>query len=220
MPLSIKNGETILFIGDSITDCGRRDPQHSPLGCGYVSFFADLCLVREPEKKIRVINTGIGGNTVEDLRSRWFDDALSHEPDWLSVKIGINDCNRWLSQGHELQSPARFAEIYEEILSVTVKKLPEIKMLLIDPFYAGLDKGEDMPDAYRAKVYRTLPEYLEAVGELARKFQAKHIQMHELFRKHMELRHPSVFFPNEPVHPNSAGHMLIAESVYGALSDR
>ena len=82
MPTPLKDGQTFLFIGDSITDCGRRGP-NAPLGDGYVKFFHDLLLIREPDKSVRIINTGIGGNTVEDLRSRWVDDALSYNPDWL-----------------------------------------------------------------------------------------------------------------------------------------
>ena len=35
---AISDGDTILFIGDSITDCGRRDT-HVPLGDGYASIF-------------------------------------------------------------------------------------------------------------------------------------------------------------------------------------
>ena len=31
----------MLFIGDSITDCGRR-AEHAPLGSGYVRMFGEL----------------------------------------------------------------------------------------------------------------------------------------------------------------------------------
>ena len=78
----IQDKQTIRFIGDSITDCGCRDDRFKPLGCGYVNLFNDMLLTRDSEKHIRVINRGVGGNTVEDLRSRWQDDALAHRPDW------------------------------------------------------------------------------------------------------------------------------------------
>jgi lysophospholipase L1-like esterase len=217
MATMLKDREKILFIGDSITDCGRRDT-HRPLGCGYVQLFADMLSVREPEKKITIINTGIGGNTAEDLRSRWFDDALSYRPDWLSIKIGINDCHRWVTNSPELQSPAKFAEIYDEILGLTVKKLPRTKILLIDPFYAGLDEGNDMTGSYRGKVFKVFPEYLKTVGKMSRKYNTLHVLTHAIFLEHFKFRHPTVFFPNEPVHPNSAGHLLIAEAVFKTLS--
>lgn len=214
----LKDQETILFIGDSITDCGRRDAQHQPLGCGYVRMFADMLAVREPEKKINIINTGIGGNTIEDLRSRWIDDALSHKPDRLSIKIGINDCHRWLANGTELQGPVKFAEMFDEILSLTVSKFPNIKLLIIDPFYAGLDVDGNLPGSYRGKVAAELPKYLNAIQNMSEKFNAKHVKTHKLYQEHFKKVHPKIFFPNEPVHPNSAGHLFIAEAVYKAIS--
>ncbi|VGO15068.1 Acetylxylan esterase [Pontiella desulfatans] len=218
MKTQLKSGQIILFIGDSITDCGRLEPQHRPLGCGYVQMIADMLAVRDPEKQVHVINTGIGGNTLEDLRSCWIDDALSYRPDWLSIKIGINDCNRWLSNESVLQSPEKFAEYYDELLALTVKSLPDTKLLFIDPFFAGLDEGQDLPDSYRSRVLKTLPRYLETVNAMSAKYNTLHVRMHAGFQEHFKLQHPSRFFPNEPVHPNSAGQMLIAESVYTALS--
>jgi len=38
MATKIKSGEKVLFIGDSITDCGRRN-EARPLGVGYVKLF-------------------------------------------------------------------------------------------------------------------------------------------------------------------------------------
>jgi acyl-CoA thioesterase-1 len=66
MALKIKNNQTVLFIGDSITDCGRMN-EHQPLGNGYVKQYLDLAIAREPAKKINIINRGVGGHTLLDL---------------------------------------------------------------------------------------------------------------------------------------------------------
>ena len=68
--LCVKDKQTILFIGNSITDCGRRDAA-APLGNGYVRFFSELAMAYYPERDIRYINTGIGGNRITDLKSSW-----------------------------------------------------------------------------------------------------------------------------------------------------
>jgi lysophospholipase L1-like esterase len=94
--LCVENGQTILFIGDSITDCGRRGDA-APLGSGYVRFFSELVMAYYPERDIRYINTGIGGNRITNLKARWEEDALAYKPDWLSIKIGINDLHSHLS---------------------------------------------------------------------------------------------------------------------------
>jgi len=43
----LQDGQTVVFIGDSITDCGRRDVA-APLGNGYVRFIAELITIRYP----------------------------------------------------------------------------------------------------------------------------------------------------------------------------
>ncbi|MDA1085498.1 MAG: SGNH/GDSL hydrolase family protein [Verrucomicrobia bacterium] len=220
MTTQLQTNETILFIGDSITDCGRMDPNWKPHGSGYVGLFADLLAVREPEKAVTVINTGIGGHTVADLRDRWIDDALSHKPDWLSVKIGINDCHRHLESPdpNSPQSPEAYDEIYDRILDIARTELPDVKLLLIDPFYCSLDLDGKVEGSHRARVHDTLPAYTQTCDRLGEKYNARRVKTHDLFHEHFKHQHPGVYFPNEPVHPNRTGHMLIAEAVFDALS--
>ena len=213
MPTKLKSGETLLFIGDSITDCGRREPQHQPLGCGYVQMVADMLTIREPKKKITVINRGISGDTVFDLRSRWHDDVFEIKPDWLSIKIGINDLNRTLEGGADLPAET-FEEIYDSLLSQTAKRFPKCNLLLIDPFFMSRDR---VNDSYRTRVLRTLPDYVDVVHRLSRKYKTRLVKTHDLFQEQLK-HHKLERFSTEPVHPNSAGHLLIAETIYKTLS--
>ena len=166
-----------------------------------------------------MINTGVGGDTVEGLRDRWVDDVLSYKPDWLSIKIGINDCHRWCTDAkiNVLQSPEKFEEIYNQILSVTRKALPDIRLLLIDPFYASQDVN-GLLDSYRGRISVALQDYIAVVDRMATSYDALQVKTNEIFHGHLKHNHSSVCFPNEPVHPNQTGHMLIAESVYTALA--
>ena len=77
--LCVKDGQKFLFIGDSITDCGRRAAER-PYGNGYVSLFIELQRWMFPRVQVEYVNKGIGGNTVLDLRARWADDVLRVEP--------------------------------------------------------------------------------------------------------------------------------------------
>jgi len=210
----LKPHQTLLFIGDSITDCGRRDPQHRPLGSGYVRFFRDLQLIREPEKPVTILNRGISGNCVDNLRTRWNEDVLLHRPDFLSIKIGVNDLNHALSNPERaFLRPKGYREIYEQLLTLTRRELPGTGLLLISPFFISTDRN---PDSYRAKVLNILPEYIAAVESLAQQFDARFLNLHAAFQERLKFHHPDTYCP-EPAHPHPTGHLFMAEKVWEIL---
>jgi len=91
--VAVQKNSTLLFIGDSITDCGRARPvgEKDGLGNGYVGQINAILSATHPDRSIRVLNTGISGNRVCDLKDRWQPDVSDLNPDWLSIMIGIND---------------------------------------------------------------------------------------------------------------------------------
>ena len=219
MGTRIKDGAKIVFIGDSITDCGRMDPQYGGLGnFGYVRIFSEMMITREPEKSLEIINRGISGNTVEDMRSRWNEDVLMQTPDVLSIKIGINDLHRVImdEKNHIHLAPEGFKNIFSQLLKITRERLPECDILLITPFYLSKDDAA-LEGSGRADVLRRLPAYIAAVKDLGVEFETRVLDTQELFMKQLKYQHPDVYC-QEPVHPNSVGHMLIAEAVYSSFS--
>ncbi|MDX2111125.1 MAG: SGNH/GDSL hydrolase family protein [Verrucomicrobiota bacterium] len=208
------SGQTLLFVGDSITDASRREPQNRPLGWGYVRIFHDMQKTREPAKKLNFINSGCGGNNVEDLRSRWQDDVLDYKPDWLFIKIGINDLNQFLAHGRESVNPAGFKVTYDELLRLTRRVLPECKIVLLSPFHMSYEANAI---AYRAKVNVLILEYLAVVRELAMNHQAGFIDLHSAFLKLRQYL-PLNELGDEPVHPNSTGHFFIADQIWNSLT--
>lgn len=208
---ALKDGQTVLFVGDSITDCGRRGAS-APYGDGYVALFRELMAARYPSQKNSVINKGIGGNTVEDLAGRWEDDVVRHRPDWLSVKIGINDLHRTLFNREFPVPPDTFATTYEKILQRVADEWgPEL--ILISPFYISRDFTSG---GNRSMVLEKLPEYIGIVEKLAKQFGARYVPLHDIFQKALETREPDDFCP-EPVHPHRAGHLVIANAVADAM---
>ncbi|MDO9541475.1 MAG: SGNH/GDSL hydrolase family protein, partial [Kiritimatiellia bacterium] len=159
MATKIKNGDKVLFIGNSITDCGRRGAER-PLGIGYVKIFSDFLIACEPEKRVKIINKGIGGHNVVNLLDRWTDDVLRHKPDWLSIKVGINDVHQHLRDPATGVSPEKFEETYRKILKRTRVELPRCRIILIQPFYISRESSDD---SFRRTVLELLPRYLDIV---------------------------------------------------------
>lgn len=206
MTFAIEPGQTVLFTGDSITDCGRR-AEHRPLGAGYVRMAVDLINARHPDNGCRFINTGIGGNIVRDLFDRWTDDCIRHQPDWLSIMIGINDLNRYLSNNPDSYDVATYRDYYEKILT-RVEEETDAQLVLMTPFYMST-AGPDPAEGYRGRVMKIIPEYVEVVADLADAFDARLVETHAMFQRQLEF-HRSDEFCDEPVHPNATGHLLIA----------
>jgi lysophospholipase L1-like esterase len=210
--LCIEGGQKVLFIGDSITDCGRRGDA-APLGNGYVRLFTELAMAYYPERDIEYVNTGIGGNRITNLKSRWEEDALAHEPDWLSIKIGINDLHSYLRDDQNGVSPELYAEIFHELMEKTKERLG-CPIVLIEPFYMSRDTSGQ---TFQSQVLEILPKYLETVHKMSEKYGTKLVRTHDMFQKQLEYRDSSTFC-QEPVHPNRIGHLLIAVEVLKTLS--
>ncbi len=212
MPFAIQPGQTVLFIGDSITDCGRR-AEHRPLGAGYVRMAVDLINARYPDNGCAFVNTGIGGNIIRDLFDRWTDDCIACAPDWLSVMIGINDLNRWLSGPEDLYGPDGYSDYYEKILT-RARQESDPELILMTPFY--MSKARPGEESWRGRVMEALPAYIEVVERMAERFDARLVRSHRMFQEQLEYRHPCAF-GDEPVHPNATGHLLLAHVWLGAV---
>lgn len=88
----LKDGETIVFLGDSITQAGAGET-------GYVTLFRKAIEQKRPGSGIKVIGAGISGNKVPNLEDRLDRDVLSHKPNVVVIYIGINDV--WHSKNNQ-----------------------------------------------------------------------------------------------------------------------
>ena len=126
----------IVLYGDSITDmCRSRDASpESVYSFGYsYSFLLASGLAKKDPFGYKLYNRGISGNRVVDLYARIKADVWNLEPDLLSILIGVNDI--W----HELDykngvDVERFEKVYDMLISDTLKRLPNLKIVLLEPF--------------------------------------------------------------------------------------
>ncbi len=212
MATLIDSGDSVVFIGDSITDCEHKsDPQG--LGKGFVRLFSDMLLAREPEKHVQIINRGIGGQTVADLHSRWQADVLTHTPDWLIILVGINDLHGWLNDKKQGVSPEDFLSCYRQCLKQTRLQNSACRILLMDPFYICSPVNAN---DFQTEVLRLLPQYQKVITEMSCVFHTRVLRLHAIFSNLLQHRQAEIYCP-EPVHPNSTGHMVIAQNIYEIL---
>jgi lysophospholipase L1-like esterase len=209
-------GTSLLFIGDSITDCGRARPigeanpwNWSEIGDGYVKNVAAYLGAAYPERHIRVRNVGSGGNTVRDLALRWDDDVLALKPRWLSVMIGINDVWR---QFDSPLAPERAVPLdeYRSTLDTLLRRThPTLDgLVLLTPFVV-----ENNPaDPFRARMHA----YGDAVRSLATIYDALFVDTQAAFDEVLAHTHGTAIAWDR-IHPGPVGHMVIARAFLKAI---
>lgn len=82
-----QRNDTVLFIGDSITDYNRARPVGEGLnnawGTSYAAMASSLLCAMYPELHLRMINMGISGNQIRDL-----DQALANGRPGPEARLG------------------------------------------------------------------------------------------------------------------------------------
>jgi lysophospholipase L1-like esterase len=195
--------EKLLFIGDSITDCGRFDPGYAPLGAGYVREFWGLVSARLPHRRLSVVNKGISGNTTRDLKARWEEDVIKEEPDWMFLMIGINDVWRYFDGYPDQHVPlAEFEAIYNELVKPVEGGIVLMSPFLIEP--NPKDPFRVMVDGYRA-----------VVKQIAEREHCWYVDLQAAFDEGLKSQ-PIEYWGPDRVHPTEIGHKLIALEVLRA----
>ena len=203
--IELKQNQTILFIGDSITDCQWRESPYAPLGCGYVHFAANFLQAYLPQLELTIENRGISGNTTSDLLARWDKDCLSLKPNIVSIMIGINDLWRKYGETLEVQqthvSPVKYGTNLQELLS-QIRDQCDSRLILIEPFMFCDDPGNQM--------LKDLGAYIEIVHQMADEFDAVLVPVHANYVK-LKNKRSADQWADDTVHPYTWAHAWIAK---------
>ena len=203
--MKLNENDTILFIGDSITDVGRDRQDSKDLGKGYTLLIAAYLLEHFPELNLSILNRGMSGDKVTDLANRWQEDCLQIQPTILSILIGINDV--WHNMDKEKLSTQESVdkfEFYYRILLETASEKTKAKIILIEPFVL---KDMDEQDSWQVE----LNPRIEIIRKLAEEYKADYVELDDRF-KEFGKKWGNDYVTEDGVHPTLAGHTLIAKS--------
>lgn len=194
----VKDGESVAFLGDSITYIGSQGPG------GYVRLVESG--LKANGITITVIPAGIGGNTSEDMLARLGKDILSKHPAWMLLSCGVNDVNRRVN-------PIPL-DAYQKNITAIVDQAQAagIKVMI---FTATLI-GEDV-DHPRTRNLKAGP-YNDFLRQLAKDRHLPLADLNQDMRKALQVRKDAgstrtLELTKDGVHMNYAGNLLMAHGV-------
>ena len=209
--IELKPNQTIVFIGDSITDAERMSAAYKPFGAGYVHFTANALLAKYPQLNLNIINSGVSGNTVRNMRDRWEKDCIDLKPDILSVMIGVNDL--WRQYGSPADLPAavyvdEYEATYRQLL-LEAKQKTHCKMILMEPYMFCDDPCNAM--------FMQLRVYIAIVHKLVEEFDAVLVPVQKYVDKIIG-KVESKRWSEDMIHPYMWAHCWISQRWLEATS--
>lgn len=194
----------IVFTGDSITHAFRIEEELNSLYLFGMGFVRDVIgeLVLEDPNGYEFVNTGICGNRSVDLYERLDSDLWPHNPDVISLLIGVNDVHsRAEGKGIDIVT---YEDTLRKIIVETQSRLPNAKIIILEPF---ITKGFLTEDNYED--YLDVYEYAKVVERLAGEYGLYFIPLQELINENCK-KYGAKTVVNDGIHPNILGSKIIA----------
>lgn len=198
----------VLFYGDSITDMNRLKDNVSAvpfkLGNSY-ALVTGAYLVGKDPALYDVVNKGISGNRIVDLYARIKKDVWEEKPDVMSILVGVNDVWHEIIHKNGVDI-VRFEKIYRMLIEDTLAVLPNLKIMLMEPFVL---EGSATTGSYEG--FLAVKEYAKVVKKLASEYNLVFVPLQETFDKYAE-KYGTELLLYDGVHPNLVGTKIISDA--------
>jgi lysophospholipase L1-like esterase len=205
----LKDGDRVVFYGDSITDQRL-----------YTTFTESYVLTRFPKMKVTFIHSGWGGDRVSGggggpIDVRLQRDLITYRPNVLTIMLGMND-GRYRAYDPDIFQ--QYSTGFESIVQTVKSALPGIRITAIQPSpYDDVTRAPMFAGGYNAVLVR----YSQFLAELGSRENLTLADLNtpvvEALKKAKSID-PALaqkLLPDR-VHPGPAGHLLMAEALLRA----
>lgn len=194
-PAAFKAGERIGFLGDSISEGGN------------MAFYLEyLSAIRHPGKGVRCANMGRSGDTSWGGAARWEREVAAQPVDRVFAMFGMNDVN-------DPSCAERYAKSMREIVGKVQSDGKSLVLLTPSPY--DVWGRQPTPIARSAEKLAVCAEEVRRIADGA---GAPLVDLHAPMRK-VFLDNPDRWFNGDRVHPDFAGHMLMASLIWTATGE-
>ncbi len=205
----LKNGDRIVFYGDSITEQRL-----------YTTFVETFVLTRFPQLRMNFVHSGVGGDRVTggwagEIDLRLNRDVFAYKPTVMTIMLGMNDGSY---QAFDEGIFNTYKTGYRHILDSVKSRLPEIKLTLIQPSpFDDVTRSPEFEGGYNSVLIR----YGQLVKELAEGEKQTVANLNSSVLSALEKAKAtntelSKKIIEDRVHPGPAGHLLMAGALLKA----
>ena len=195
----------IVFLGDSITDAGRKESPNQ-LGYGYVNVFSEQ--LNKQNQQLNIINKGVDGQFTEQIAQSLHPECIFLHPDYVSILVGINDIGLLVASDVSEQEKLYMLEdcirAYHEML-FDLSRETTAKIITLEPFIFPKDGDFEEWIPWQKKMSKN-------IRKLARNYGASFVPLQEpLEQKIQELGYDAI--TTDGMHLTSTGHEILAALV-------
>ncbi len=194
--------KTILFHGDSITDCGRSRDNNLVLGSGYATQVAGELGYKYPNE-YHFENRAVGGFRSVNLLASIRPDIIALKPDYMSLLIGVNDVWHGVDFDNGI-TPDRYERYVNMLIEEVRESLPNIKLMILEPFVLEGPATDKNPEMFLGG----MKKIAEKARTIAKVNDAVFVPLQEKFDEALKVA-PYDYWTMEGVHPTAAGHNII-----------
>lgn len=207
--IDIKDGNRILFLGDSITDVKFNRLQNHKIGGKNIYALQVAKELKKKHKSLKFYYRGIASNRSYHVYDRLTKDCINLKPDVIVMLIGVNDA--WENYAKEQYPPLLrpFKPHMTEIFRRIKMELKDTKLVVMLPFLIDTI-------AEKAPFHNVLEEFRAELLEYASGNACDIIELQAMFYEEEKTTKP-YDLAHDGVHPTNYGHSLIANEVLKVL---
>lgn len=201
--VELKNGDRIIFFGDSLTNLAGVEKPKEHVIKGYVRIVRDTLHEKHKDKNIEVDWVATGGHTVPDLLKRVDSDVIAKKPSIVVIQIGCNDARRIPKETFRTS----LEELIDKLQKVGVQVV-QCTLTSVGEKHDGTNKDDPKLDEF-AQVEREVAKDMDVpLNDLRKAFVA-------YWKKNNLDNKPSGVLTYDGNHFNQAGHDFVAEQMLG-----
>jgi acyl-CoA thioesterase I len=202
-PQNINQKIKYVALGDSLTSGIGVDSNEQT----WLYLFSKN-IAESKKAEVTLINLGQPSITSDQLIERFLSQAISEEPDLITIFIGINDI-------HNRVSPEQFEKNLDFILE-KLQKETKAEIILLNLPYLG-DKYSALPPYNFLLDIRTR-QFNNSLKTISKRHSVILIDLYS--KTSNQFKTDSSFYASDKFHPSKKGYLLLSQIIYANYSSK